>query len=148
MPVGKQAIGAHWFKRRNIKRRFEMRKRVIVFGILMVVALTMMAPGALAGGAYRGSAEDPLYPELGLIEYLSNPAGYHFWFTVSEDLAWYEAGHSYHNVYKLKVDDPDEWCGTVTVGGGGRAPYNLVGHQGETAYFKIFDTTTDTQVCP
>jgi hypothetical protein len=123
-------------------------KRKVLTITLVVILVSLLISGTALAKAYRGSAEDPLYPEFGSMEYLSNPAGYHFWFTMSGDHAPYEAGHSYHNVYKLKVDDPSEWCGTVTVGSSNRHPYDLVGHQGETAYYKIWDTTTDTLVCP
>lgn len=126
-----------------------MRRRMTLIGVVIVVALVVVVPVALAGGAYRGSAWDANNPELGLIEYLATPAGYHFWFTPTADVGqYYEADHSYHNIYQLTVDDPAEWCGTVIVGAGDREPYNLVGHQGETAYYKIYDTTTDTLVCP
>jgi hypothetical protein len=126
-------------------------KKIIIIGLITVLVIAAIPAVAVAGGngAYRGEAADPLYPELGTIQYLSNKAGYHFWFTVSADLGPYTAGHSYHNVYKVNVNDPSEWAGPLTVGGSPqRAPYDLVGHTGETAYYKIFDTTTDTQVMP
>ena len=106
---------------------------------------------AFAGGkgASRGEAMDDLNPELGLIKWLSTPAGYHFWFTPTANLGPYVAGHSYHNVYQLTVDDPSEWAGPISVGGNPpRPPYNQVGHAGKSVYYKIFDTTTDTQVVP
>jgi hypothetical protein len=120
---------------------------MILTGILMAVALVAIAPSVLAGGgATQGSDYDPNYPGLGEIRYLGNRPGYHFWFTPTENIGPYMAGHSYHNVYKLSVGDPDEWCGPVNIPN--RPPYNRVGHTGKTAYYKIFDTTTDTQVCP
>jgi len=131
-----------------------MKRKIfsILFALVLVVSLglVMATPVAADGnGAYRGEAADSLYPALGVIKYLSNPSGYHFWFTVSANLGPYQAGHSYHNVYKVKVDDPSEWAGPIAVGGNPpRAPYNQVGHTGEWVYYKIFDTTTDTQVVP
>jgi hypothetical protein len=126
--------------------------RKVIIAVLLVVVFTLAFAGpVIAGGngAFRGEAADPKYPQLGTITYLSNKAGYHFWFTVSADLGVYEAGHSYHNVYKLKVDDPSEWAGPIDVGGNPeRPPYNQVGHEGEQVYYKIFDTTTDTQIVP
>ena len=129
-------------------------KKVFFIGLAIALLLVMVMPmvaaaGGNGNGAFRGEAEDALYPELGVIKYLSNKAGYHFWFTVSADLGVYEAGHSYHNVYKVKVDDPSEWAGPIPVGGNPpRAPYNEVGHEGEMVYYKIIDTTTDTQIVP
>ena len=130
-----------------------MKKRVLI-ALVVVLALAASASLVWAGGpggrgAYRGEAADPNYPDLGTIKYLATPAGYHFWFTVSANLGPYEAGHSYHNVYQVTVDEPWEWCGPIPVGGSPeRAPYNLVGHEGESVYYKIFDTSTDTQICP
>jgi hypothetical protein len=127
-----------------------MRKVILVaLGLALLMVLLVATVSAGGGGAYRGEATDPLYQQLGTIKYLATPAGYHFWFTPSADVAWYEAGHSYHNVYQVRVDDPTEWCGPIPVGGSPpREPYNLVGHEGESVYYKIFDTTTDTQICP
>ena len=122
-----------------------MRRRMILIGVLIAVALVLAAPSAFAGGAVQGTAWDPNATWLGEIRYLGNRAGYHFWFTPTESGYLYEADHSYHNVYKFSVDDPDEWC-TATVPN--RAPYNIVAPVGETVYFKVFDTTTDMQVCP
>lgn len=123
-----------------------MRRRTILIGILMATTLVLVAPTALAGGAVRGSAEDPNYCQSGEIEYLGTPAGYHFWFTPVADYAVYEEGHSYHNVYQYSVDNPGEWCGPVNIPD--RPPYNLAADPSKTAYYKIFDTTTDTQICP
>ncbi len=127
-----------------------MKKRILIALVLVLaLAATASVVWAGGGGAYRGEAEDPLYPQLGMISYLATPAGYHFWFTVTANLGPYTAGHSYHNVYQVTVGDPSEWCGPIPVGGNpNRAPYNLVGHAGESVYYKIFDTTTETQICP
>jgi len=132
-----------------------MRRAVILCLLSLLVVLTLTTP-VLAGdkgkGAYRGEAADPLYWQLGTIKYLSNPSGYHFWFTAVGNLGIYEKGHSYHNVYKLadKVDDPGEWAGPgkVPEAGTGRPPYNLVGHEGKSVYWRIYDTTTGTQIVP
>jgi hypothetical protein len=124
-------------------------KRKVLTITLVVILVSLLISGTALAKAFRGSAEDPLHSEFGWIEYLSNPAGYHFWFTMNADYGRYEEGHSYHNVYKVKVDDPSEWCGPIPVGGNpSRAPYNSVGHKGESVYYKIWDTTTDTLVCP
>ncbi len=125
----------------------------ILFSVLLVLVLVLvmvspvMAAPPEGKGASRGEAVDPNYSELGMIKYLGNPAGYHFWFTMSADLAHYEMGHSYHNVYQLTVDDPDEWSGVAIIPD--REPYNLVGHPvGTQVYYKIFDTATGTQIYP
>ena len=129
-----------------------MKKRVLIRGLglaLLMVLLVGTASAGGGGGAYRGEAVDGKYPGLGTIKYLATPAGYHFWFTPTQNIASYVAGHSYHNVYQVTVGDPTEWCGPIAVGGNpARAPYNLVGHEGESVYYKIFDTSTDTQICP
>ena len=124
-----------------------MKKRVL---IALVVVLALAATASLVwaggGGTSRGVASDPNALWLGPVKYLGNPAGYHFWFTPTETHYWYEAGHKYHNVYKLTVDDPGEWCFIGPVPD--RPPYNLTGHAGEMVYFKIIDTTADTQIAP
>ena len=129
--------------------------RIAAIAISMVLALLIAIPvmaGGNGNGAFRGEAADPDWPSLGEIEYLSNKSGYHFWFTVDGTAGAipgiYEDGHSYHNVYKTILKDTSDWAGPITVGSGGRPPYTSVGHQGEQAYYKIFDTTTDTQVLP
>ncbi|MFC1625240.1 hypothetical protein ACFL15_02615 [Patescibacteria group bacterium] len=124
-------------------------KKLALF--IAVIAVFLSASSVLAksdNAAFRGEAEDPKYPQLGVISYLSNNSGYHFWFTVTDDLGLYTAGHSYHNIYKVDLNDTTGWCGPNTVGGNPeRAPYNLVGHTGETVWYKIYDVTTDTYVC-
>jgi hypothetical protein len=124
----------------------KMKKKLVISMLFSAVLLVLVVTSVFAGGTSRGIAEDPNVPALGPVKYLGNPAGYHFWFTVSADLSYYEAGHSYHNVYKLRVGDPSEWCGTTKVPN--REPYNLVGHTGKIVYYKVWDTTTDTLVCP
>ena len=123
-------------------------KKLIMIGLITVLVLAAIPAVAVAGGngAYKGEAADPDYPQLGTIKYLANKPGYHFWFTVNADLGPYVAGHSYHNVYKFEVGDPGEWADPVTIPD--REPYNLVGPVGAQVYYKIFDTTTDTQVMP
>ena len=127
-----------------------MKKIAILCLVALLLTVAMSMPVAAGGnGAYRGEAADPNYPQLGTISYLATPAGYHFWFTVTANLGPYVEGHSYHNVYQVTVGDPDEWAGPLPVGGNPkRAPYDLVGHEGLSVYYKIFDTTTDTQVAP
>jgi hypothetical protein len=128
-----------------------MKKRVFIAALVLVLLMVLVVGTVSAGGggAYRGEAEDPVYPQLGMIKYLATPAGYHFWFTVNANVSVYVADHSYHNVYQVRVGDPSEWCGPIPVGGSPpRPPYNQVGHEGESVYYKIFDITTDTQICP
>jgi hypothetical protein len=96
-------------------------------------------------GAIHGSDYDPSYPGLGEIEYLFNKPGYHFWFTPTENIGPYTAGHSYHNVYKYDVKDASDWCGPVNIPP--RPPYNAGGTDGGTAYYKIWDVTAETWVC-
>jgi hypothetical protein len=123
-----------------------MRKVIFVsLGLALLMVLLVATVSAGGGGAYRGEGIDPNNTWLGTIKYLATPAGYHFWFTPSADIAWYEAGHSYHNVYQATVDDPSEWCVCYVPN---RPPYNEVGFTGQHMYFKIFDTTTDTQIAP
>lgn len=96
-------------------------------------------------GTVQGSAEDPDNPGLGVIDYLFNNSGYHFWFTPTEDIGPYTAGHSYHNVYKYDLADPSDWCGPVNIPD--RLPYNAGGTAGDTAYYKIWDVTAEIWVC-
>lgn len=118
-----------------------MKKIAITVFLVLACTLAFAIP-AFAGngnnGAVVGEAEDPNYPQLGVIRYVGNHAGYHFWFTVSEDLGPYEAGKSYHNVYKFEVKNPNKWMGPTTVPN--RAPYNIVATPGQTAYYKIIET--------
>jgi len=121
-----------------------MKKLAVLFaGFALLISVSTVLAG---NGAVQGEAGDLSYPGLGIIRYLGNKPGYHFWFTPKENIGPYVAGHSYHNVYKLEVGDTSEWCGPVNIPN--RAPYNLVGHTGKTAYYKIWDKTTDTLVCP
>ena len=123
-----------------------MKKKLFISMLFSAILLVLVVSSVFAGGTFRGEASDPSYPQLGPIKYLGNPAGYHFWFTANDDLGRYLAGHSYHNVYKIEVGDTSEWCGPVNVPN--RPPYNQVGFTGEYAYYKIWDVTTDTLVCP
>jgi hypothetical protein len=115
--------------------------------IILIVGLLSVALAApVSAKVTRGTAPDVNAPALGDIDYLFNPAGFHFWFTPTADLGPYVAGHSYHNVYKYSVDDPSEWCVVPVLPD--REPYNLGGTAGEMVYYKIWDTTTDTLVMP
>lgn len=120
-------------------------KRFLILLIAVALAVLMIAPAASAGGAIRGTAEDPSYPGLGEIDYVFNNAGYQFWFTPTEDIGSYTAGHSYHNVYKYTEKSGPEWCGPVLIPD--RAPYNAGGTAGEMAYYKIWDVTDEVWVC-
>ena len=121
-----------------------MKKLPLVAVVALMLALAFAAPAAAK--TLRGSAQDANAPTLGDIEYLFNPAGFHFWFTPVDNLGPYTAGHSYHNVYKYTVDDPAEWCTVPSLPD--REPYNIGGTDGEMVYYKIWDTTTDTLVRP
>jgi len=98
--------------------------------------------------ALHGEGTDARAPQLGVITWVSNKSGYQFWFTPVANIKPYVAGHSYHNVYKLvdKIGDGSEWAGPVVVPN--RPPYSDTGHAGMRVYYKIFDTTTDTQIAP
>ena len=123
-----------------------MKKKISISILISAILLVMVASTVFAGGNFRGEDVDSEAPALGVIKYLGNPAGYHFWFTANADLGPYLAGHSYHNVYKIKPKDLSEWCGPALVPN--REPYSEVGFTGESVYYKIWDTTTDTLVCP
>ena len=112
---------------------------------LFVLSLTFVFVGFAHAKNPKGYAPEENYPEFGEIKYLGNPSGYHFWFTMEEDLGWYEEGHSYHNVYKFKPKNEPEWCGPVTIPD--REPYNLVGPVGAEVWYKIYDVTMDEYVC-
>lgn len=128
------------------------------------VALTSLTTLGMAGpvaakpgngnGNIAGTQVDALAPALGGITYLFNNAGYHFWFTATADVGeYYEAGDSYHNVYKYAVDDPENWCGLGTYDEAltstipNRAPYNLGGTAGTEVYYKIWNVTDGVYVC-
>ena len=122
-------------------------KKLIVLTLVGGVFLLMSATTVLAKNeVFKGGAEDPYHPELGSIRYVGTKTGYHFWFTPTEDIYLYTANHSYHNIYKIEVENPSEWCGKAYIPN--RTPYNLVGHTGKTTYFKVWDVTTGTSVCP
>lgn len=131
-----------------------MRKivKVTVATIAVTSLTTMGVAGPVAAkpgngnGNIAGTAMDAHSPGLGEITYLFNNAGYHFWFTATDNVGlYYEAGDSYHNVYKYAVDDPEKWCGTVTIPD--RAPYNAGGTAGTAVYYKIWNVTDDMYVC-
>jgi hypothetical protein len=94
-----------------------------------------------------GEAEDPNTPQLGLIQYTGYLKGYEFWFIPIGDVSIYTAGHPYHNFYEVNPLPltPADWCGTTVVPD--RPPYNLVGHTGETVYWKAIDETTNSKDC-
>lgn len=121
-------------------------KRKLIFILALVSILVLVFAGTALAKTYRGWAEDPHHPGLGMIKYLGNPAGYHFWFTPTKNIGHYIAGHSYHNIYKISVEDPSEWCGPVNIPD--RPPYNQVGHTGKNAYYKIWDITAEMWICP
>lgn len=132
-----------------------MKKLMMMAALAAMLAVTMTgsalagngnAPGhANADGTVRGTAPDASAPILGDVEYLFNPAGYHFWFTATATNDTYVAGHSYHNIYKYDVEDATDWCGPVNIPH--RAPYNAGGTDGGTAYYKIWNVTTASWVC-
>jgi len=122
-----------------------MKKKLFIGMLFSAILLVMVVTSVFAGGTVRGEDYDQGALSLGEIKYLGNPTGYHFWFTPTANISVYEEGHSYHNVYKFKAGDPSEWCQATIPN---RAPYNLVGAPGTLVYYKIWDTTTDTLVCP
>lgn len=131
-----------------------MRKFTLALALAAVMALPATAalagngnaPGhANAEGVVRGVSQDANATWLGDIEYLFNPAGYHFWLTPTATASYYTAGHSYHNIYKYNVEDTTSWCGPVHIPD--RKPYNAAGTDGQNAYFKIWDVTTETWAC-
>ena len=125
-----------------------MMKRIVILVILALILTVAMAMPVFAGGngAERGVCYDENAQWLGEITYLANKSGGHLWFTPTANGSPYIAGHRYHNVYKYKVDDPSEWAIVPNVPD--REPYNKIATPGEPIYYKIFDTTTDTQVVP
>ena len=128
-----------------------MKKKIfsILFALVLVLSfsLVMAMPVAAGGnGAERDVCHDDNATWLGEITYLANKSGGHLWFTPTVYGGPYIAGHRYHNVYKYKVDDPNEWAIVPVVPD--RLPYNKIATPGEQIYYKIFDTTTDAQVVP
>ena len=122
------------------------RKWLLILSVSIVAAL--LITGSVFAKAYRGTDYYDGVPEFGMVTWLDNPAGFHFWFTLEEDFDVYYEGHSYHNIYKLvdKVDDPSEWCGPVTIPN--KSPFNQTRHVGEQTYYKIWDVTAEMWVCP
>jgi hypothetical protein len=114
--------------------------------LLVATAVVLLTAAPVSAGTIRGSDFDPNVPALGEMRFLFNQAGLHFWFTPTANVGPYTAGHSYHNVYKYEVGDTSEWCGPVVLPD--RAPYNAGGTAGQQAYYKIWDVTADTLVCP
>lgn len=121
------------------------RLSALTLGLILGLFLAMSIPAGAGNGTIKGSDTDPGAPWLGEIDYLFNKAGYHFWFTPTSSGGYYTAGHSYHNVYKYDVGDTTDWCGPVNIPN--RPPYNAADTDGGTAYFKIWDVTTETWVC-
>lgn len=93
----------------------------------------------------EGDAYDQEALWLGSVHYVGSNNGYEFWFTPTQSLYIYTAGHSYHNTYRLDASDLPGYCGTTVVPD--RSPYNLTGHTGETLYWKSHDETTNADVC-
>lgn len=132
-----------------------MKRSITLLSLVAVLALAAIAPAAAGNGnapghaaseaTVRGAAGDPQVPNLGQIDYLFNKSGYHFWFTATGNVGSYVAGDSYHNVYKYSVEDPENWCGPVNIPN--RAPYNAGGTAGQSAYYKIWNVTTESWVC-
>jgi len=120
------------------------RTFILALAVVMLIGLTSAVAYAGGNGALKGTAYDPNCPELGEITYLGNHAGYHFWFTVTADVGPYVEGHSYHNIYKFQVDDPENWQEFTT--NADRPPYNLVVEPGTTLYYKVWDVTAETWV--
>lgn len=122
-------------------------RKVLLGALLAAVIGAVAAISAVASAdTIHGTAIDQNAQGLGEITYVFNPSGYQFWFTATADVGTnYVAGHSYHNVYKYDVNDPTDWCGPVTIPD--RPPYNAAGTDGRTAYYKIWDVTTETAVC-
>ena len=110
----------------------------LMLSLFFVVLFAVFAVPAFAK-TERGEATDPNATWLGIIKYLGNSAGYHFWFTPTETHGNYTAGHTYHNIYKFELEDASDWCPSqATVPN--RAPYNLVASPG-----KRFGTRFTTQ---
>ena len=66
-----------------------------------------------------------------------------------DEIVWktgpYDAGDSYHNIYKYKLKNTSDWCGPVLVAD--RLPYNAGGTAGQMAYYKIWNVTDGVWVC-
>jgi hypothetical protein len=122
----------------------EMKKLLV---IVVVIAVLVLGLAAMVGAkAEKGTAYDADALWLGEITWLSNNSGGHFWFTPAESEAYYTAGHRYHNIYKLSVDDPSEWCYWHT--SADRIPYTYLYPADTPHYFKIWDVTTGELVSP
>jgi hypothetical protein len=117
-------------------------KKLVFLATLIVFFLFA---GMVSAKTNQGSALDPKALWAGEIKYLFNPSGYHFWFTPLESGGPYTEGHSYHNVYKYELENTANWCGPVNIPN--RAPYNIGGTAGGTAYYKIYDITMDMYAC-
>jgi len=124
--------------------------KISLFAVL-ALAFALGASFALAVqpeevGNIEGSGQDDRFRALGEIRYSFNPEGYDFWFTPTQDIAAYVAGHSYHNMYRYEVEEGDDsWCGPVFVPD--RMPYNAGGTVEEEVYYKILDETAETYIC-
>ncbi len=125
-----------------------MKRTFLVMAMVIALAMSTMVTALAAGhnnGAVQGTATDDNFGQE--VDYLFNKAGYHFWFTATgwASSGYYELGDSYHNIYKYSVDDPWNWCDTTTIPD--REPYNAGDTAGQTAYYKIWNVTTETWVC-
>jgi hypothetical protein len=133
-----------------------MKKILIAVLLVAVFSLAFAAP-VFAGGNGAIVGEYDTGGPLGVISYVGNPAGYHLWFTCNTDVTTtltdgssftYEAGHSYHNIYKFKVKDTDKWGYHDPANPPANAPYNIVNPDGDPVYLKIIDITADGKVFP
>jgi len=123
------------------------RKWISIVGIVAIATLFVF--GTVSAKAFRGTdIYDGKEDEIGMVDWLDNPTGFHFWFTIDKSYSHYIEGHSYHNIYKLVdvIEDPSEWCGPVTIPN--KSPFDKTRHVGEQTYYKIWDMTAEMWVCP
>ena len=121
-----------------------MRWLIKTSAVAAALILSTSTAAVAGNGAVRGEAEDSGNPGLGTITYVFNNAGYHFWFTPTENVSIYQAGHSYHNIYKYDAGGQSAWCGPVSIPD--TPPYNAGGTAGGKAYYRVLDLTTGQKV--